>query len=73
MFSSWGVYYLNETAKSVGKRTLSKDQIHVSNKLVEFTNVKQGGVYVMAINGNNNSHVRTLKISHIYSLKKFSH
>lgn len=42
---------MKETAKSVGRKTLSKYDIHVNDSLIEFEIEKEGGVYAMFIRG----------------------
>lgn len=40
---------MEETAKSIGKKTLAKNEIHVNDTKIEFTIEKEGGVYAMFI------------------------
>lgn len=52
---TWKMFYMKETAKSIGKKTLSKEEIHVNDSKLEFTIDEEGGVYEMFIRGNRDS------------------
>uniref|UniRef100_A0A7E4ZUA9 Oligopeptide transporter 1 n=1 Tax=Panagrellus redivivus TaxID=6233 RepID=A0A7E4ZUA9_PANRE len=58
----WNLYFLNETAKSVGMKSLSKTQIHVEYTNVKFSNTKQGGVRSLIITGKNGTYEHYINV-----------
>lgn len=49
----WRLYSLPETPKNIGKKTMSKDEIHPTYLNYEYERETQGGVFVLSLTADN--------------------
>lgn len=67
----WGVYYMENLAKSVGMKSLSKDQVLVNDTGVKLSIGAQGGVYALVLSGQKDKpdfHINRLVPDNVVSI-----
>lgn len=59
----WDLYYLHNTAKCVGRASLSAQEVNVTSTGVAIEVYAPGGIYLMALSGNSSRVSRSLRIA----------